>query len=55
VSALASCQSLHTLFLYIIEVSDVTALASCQSLRELSGVEGVVGGAAVLQIIQDRG
>jgi Leucine-rich repeat (LRR) protein len=35
VSALASCQSLHTLNLWRTQVSDVSVLASCQSLHTL--------------------
>jgi Leucine-rich repeat (LRR) protein len=55
VSALASCQSLHALNISETQVSDVSALASCQSLSELEGVEDMIGGSDVLQIIQDRG
>jgi Leucine-rich repeat (LRR) protein len=55
VSGLASCQSLHTLDLRNTQVSDVSALASSQSLRKLLGVEDMVGGTAVLRIIQGRG
>jgi hypothetical protein len=47
-------QSLHTLDLSETEVTDVSALASSQSLSVLSGVEAMVGGAALLQMIQDR-
>jgi acetolactate synthase regulatory subunit len=54
VSALAACQSLHTLNLKYTKVSDVSALASCQSLSELWGVDGMIGGTAVLRLIQDR-
>jgi hypothetical protein len=35
ISALASCQALHTLHLNSTEVDDVTALASCQALHTL--------------------
>jgi hypothetical protein len=35
ISALASCQALHTLSLSYTDVSDVSALASCQALRTL--------------------
>jgi hypothetical protein len=55
VSALASCKSLHSLDLRFSQVSDVSALASCQSLRQLWGVEGLIGGADVLQMISGRG